>query len=43
MGCTERQERKADNRTAICESIVQKYVGASMSHNPIGFQGLLQG
>jgi hypothetical protein len=32
-----------ENLTAICEQTVYKNVGASTSHNPIGFQGLLQG
>jgi hypothetical protein len=31
------------NLTAICEPIVYKYVGASMSHNPMGLHGLIQG
>jgi hypothetical protein len=38
-----RSVRKADNLTAICESIVYKNVGASTSHNPMGLHGLLQG
>jgi hypothetical protein len=36
-----RPAREADNLTDICEPIV--YVGASMSHNPMGLRGLLQG
>jgi hypothetical protein len=40
MGSRELPARKADNLTAICESIV---VGSSASHNPIGLHGLLQG
>jgi hypothetical protein len=31
--------RKADNLTAICESIVLENVGASTSHNPMGPHG----
>jgi hypothetical protein len=38
-----RPARKAENLTAICEPIVQKNVKASMSHNPMGLHGLLQG
>jgi hypothetical protein len=38
-----RPGRKADNLTAICESIVRENVGASTSHNPLDLQGLLQG
>jgi hypothetical protein len=34
---------KADNLTSISEPIIQKDVGASTSHNPIGIHGLLQG
>jgi hypothetical protein len=34
------EERKAANLTAICD--LEK-VGSSMSHNPIGLHGLLQG
>jgi hypothetical protein len=34
-----RPARKADNLTAICESIVYK----STSHNPMSLLGLLQG
>jgi hypothetical protein len=37
-----RPARKADSLTAICELIVQKNVGSSMSHNP-GFHCLLPG
>jgi hypothetical protein len=37
-----RPVRKADNFTAICEPTVQKNVGASTSHNPMGLRGLLQ-
>jgi hypothetical protein len=36
-----RPVRKADNLTAICDSV--ENVGASISHNPIGLHGLLQG
>jgi hypothetical protein len=35
--------RKADNLTAICEPIVLENVGASTSHNRMGFHGLLEG
>jgi hypothetical protein len=38
-----RRARKADSLTAICEPIVQKMLGASTSHNPMGFYSLLQG
>jgi hypothetical protein len=34
---------KAENLTAICDTIVLENVGASTSHNTIGFHGLLQG
>jgi hypothetical protein len=34
---------KADNLTAICESIIVENLGASTSHNPTGAHGLLQG
>jgi hypothetical protein len=33
---------KADSFTAICEPTLQN-VGASISHNPVGLHGLLQG
>jgi hypothetical protein len=39
----DRPERKTDNLTAISEQPVYKNVGASTSHNPMGFHGLLQG
>jgi hypothetical protein len=42
-GSKERPVRKADNLTAICEPICLENVGASMSHNPVGLHGLLQG
>jgi hypothetical protein len=35
--------RKANNLIAICELTVLENVGASMSYNPIGLYGLLQG
>jgi hypothetical protein len=38
-----RPTRKADNLTAVCEPICLENVGASMSHNPMGLHGLLQG
>jgi hypothetical protein len=38
-----RPVRKADNLTAICEPIVYKNVGASISHNHMGLRGLLKG
>jgi hypothetical protein len=38
-----RPARKADNVTAICEPTVYKNVGASMSYNPMGLHGLIQG
>jgi hypothetical protein len=38
-----RPARKADNHTAIYEPIFKKDMGASTSHNPMGFHGLLQG
>jgi anti-sigma-K factor RskA len=38
-----RPARKADNLTAICESICLENVGGSTSHNPMGLHGLLQG
>jgi hypothetical protein len=41
-GCEGRAEHKADNLTAIYESILEN-VGASTSHNPMGLHGLLQG
>jgi hypothetical protein len=39
----ERPVRKADNLTAICWADCLGNVGASTSHNPMGFYGLLQG
>jgi hypothetical protein len=39
---TRRRARKAENLTAICELTVQKNVGASKSHNPMGLHGLLE-
>jgi hypothetical protein len=41
LGDKARQERKADNLTAICEPIF--LVGASMSQTPMGLYGQLQG
>jgi hypothetical protein len=41
-GCKGRPERKADNLTTICESIVYKMLGASTSHNPMGLHVLLE-
>jgi hypothetical protein len=38
-----REARKADNLTAICGPTVQKNVGGSTSHNPMGLHGPLQG
>jgi hypothetical protein len=40
-GVKGRQAHKADNLTAICEPIVLKYMGGSMSHSPMGLRGLL--
>jgi hypothetical protein len=37
LGGKGRPARRADNLTAICEPIVYKNVGASTSHNPVGF------
>jgi hypothetical protein len=34
---------KAENLTAICESIVYRNVGVSTSHSPMGLHGPLQG
>jgi hypothetical protein len=42
-GGKERQARKTDNLTAICEPMSRENVGASMSHNPMGLHVLLQG
>jgi hypothetical protein len=41
-GSKRRPAHKADNLTAICEPTVYKMWGASTSHNPMGFHGLLQ-
>jgi hypothetical protein len=41
-GGKERQARKANNLTAVCESIVHTNVGASTSHKLMGLHGLLQ-
>jgi hypothetical protein len=38
-----RPAREADNLTSICELIVWKNLGVSMSHNPMGLHSLFQG
>jgi hypothetical protein len=40
-GGKERSVREADDLTAICESIVEKNVGASTSHGAVGLHDLL--
>jgi hypothetical protein len=42
-GCKWLPVRKADNLTAIYEDDCLENVAASTSHNPMGFQGILQG
>jgi hypothetical protein len=42
-GVKGRPARKTDNLTAIYEPDCLGNVGASTSHNPVGFYGLLQG
>jgi hypothetical protein len=42
-GCKDRPGHKADNLIAICGRLSRENAGTSMSHNPMGLYGLLQG